>query len=108
MNTYLALPLTSQIFVAVIAIVGTARITRFISEDTFPPMLWMRNLWVSRMPVGWNELPLCAYCVGIYASAFTLVTALLLNFNVIWVVGFTWLALAYLASILVAFDGGDR
>lgn len=94
-----------QIFIGLIAVIGTARITRFITEDTFPPMVRVRDAWIARFNTsGWAELAICPFCVSVYISAGTIATGLLLDFGPLWVVIYSWLSLAYAAAILVARD----
>lgn len=56
--------------VALIA-AATYRATRFISQDTFPPMArarWAAAERLARRSPAWAELPDCPWCVGLWVA----------------------------------------
>lgn len=101
--------LAEQVFVVVVAVVGTARLTRLFAEDSFPPITALRGWWISRFNDSeWSLLAVCGYCQAMYIAVFTLASGLLSGFHPVWLVFYSWLSLAYLAAILTSYDGGDR
>lgn len=107
-------------FLTVLAIliwvVGSARLTRLLLFDSYPPVAWLRAKWDDRTHQSdWNPLLHCAYCAAPYV---TLVTGALslwfLDVSVpfshlstwFWLIG-GWAAGAYAAAIVVAYDGED-
>lgn len=109
MDTFTSLSLTAQLFLAFIGIIGTARLTRLFSQDSFPPVAWARREWIARFNTSdWSVLAICAYCQSVYIAAFTLITGWFTDFHPVWIAFYTWLTLAYLAAVFVAHDGGDK
>lgn len=104
-----------QVAAFVILVLATARITRLVVFDHYPPVVWLRITWdrfTGNSP--WNLLLHCAYCLAPWIA---LVVGLLgcwslgIDFSALasnwwWSVG-TWLAASYLAAIVVAYDGDD-
>jgi len=99
------LPLSHQVFIVVVAVLGTARLTRLFAVDDYPPIVWARGRWIARLQKsGWAELAFCPFCQSVYIAAFTLATGLISDFHPAWVVFYSWLSLAYSAAILVVRD----
>lgn len=91
---------------AIVAIVSTARITRLVTQDTFPPSAWVRAKWEKVTHDGhWAPLVSCPWCFSVWASAFVLGWGLLSNLHWTWWVFNGWMALAYLAAMVVVRDG---
>lgn len=96
-------------------ILASARITRNIVFDDFPPTAAIRRWWDSKTADnGWNSLFHCGYCMGFWVSApFTvLATGLTVGWGVFetlsgifWVIC-AWFAVGYLSGIIVASDWG--
>lgn len=90
---------------AVVAVFGTARLVRLGAEDSFPPVAWLRGLWIKRFNASsWSELAVCPFCQGPYFAAMTVAWALLTDFHYTWWLFYGWLSVAYLAAIVVARD----
>jgi hypothetical protein len=101
---------------AVIALVfASARLTRVIVFDDYPPSRWVRNKWDQYTATsGWNELFHCPYCMGVWVALPLVVLAagLTLGWGIFgtlvglfWLVC-AWLAVAYLSGIIVATNWG--
>ena len=96
---------------AIIAAISTARITRLVVWDTFPPSAHLRAKWADWTDGGaWEDLLKCGYCFGVYAAAFTLGTgwlsvALVGDLHWSWWLFHGWMALSYVAAIIMTFDG---
>jgi hypothetical protein len=90
---------------ALIAILGTARLTRLFSEDSYPPVLWLRQKWIGRFNhSGWSELAICPFCQAPYLSIITIAWGWATDLHWTWWFFYGWLSLSYLAAIVVARD----
>lgn len=94
--------------VALVSIGSAARITRLITWDKYPPSAWLRAKWRKITKDGdWSILLECPYCFSLYAALGVLLWGYLTDFHLWWWLFNGWLALAYLAAIMVRFDGDD-
>jgi hypothetical protein len=94
-----------------IGVLGTARVTRLIAEDDYPPALWLRELWIVKVCKGnaWSKLIECPFCLSPYIGAVNLGFAWLSingdsTLDWWWWIPNLWLAGAYLAASYVARD----
>ena len=110
----------SDTFLAVIAIIegllGTARLTRVIVYDDFPPSAWVRIQWdkivdPKRGPWWglWNKLFHCWWCMGMWVALACIVWwAFLIPLHPAWMYGWWvfWgaLALSYAATMVIVRD----
>lgn len=106
-------PSTAQwVFIAVVAIAGSARIVRLIGFDHYPPAEWLRAQWDARTDPtgqggGWNLLLHCGYCLAPWTTLGVLLWGYLTDWNMVWWMVNGWLGASYLTAILVAYDGDD-
>jgi len=97
--------ITIELAVAfVFGVVATGRITRLIVDDDYPPVVWLREWYVLRVPPAWGELVACAFCVSPYVAAINLGVGWASDFAWFWWVPNVWLAGSYLAAMLTARD----
>lgn len=100
------------ILAVVVAVVGSARLTRLIVYDDYPPAQGVRNWWDKVTRNGpWSLLAHCGWCMGPWVTAFTVVWFFLgvLVYPpvlIAWWVFFGWLTLSYWVSQYVYFDQG--
>lgn len=107
----LILPLVLTLLVAVI---GTARLTRIVTYDKFPPMHKLRVWWVERSVRrgnGWEDLATCIWCMGPWLTLGCIVWFLVGWIWVPWLlvawwVFYAWMAVSYLVSQYTFFDEG--
>lgn len=88
-----------------VGIISTARITRLITQDTFPPSAWLRSRWdglTEESP--WNTLMHCHWCLAPWIIIPVAAWGFLADFNIWWWLVNGWLAASYLASIFVEHD----
>lgn len=91
----------------VVAVLGTARLTRLVTEDEWPPAQWLRDRWVARTNgSGWEMLFLCPFCMAPYIAAATMLAGYFSDLHFLWWAFFGWLSVSYLAASYVARDGG--
>lgn len=94
--------------VAVVTILSTARITRLVVFDHWPPSIWLRMTWDRLTHDGkWSTLIHCGYCFAVWAGLGVVLWGYFVDFNTIWWVVNGWLGASYAAAIVVAFDGDD-
>lgn len=95
--------------VAVVSVLGTARLTRLVVWDKYPPSMWLRTKWDEVTNDGpWSVLVHCGYCFGMWAGLFTVLTGYLSDWHEVWWLFNGWLATSYLAATYLAFDGDDE
>lgn len=109
------------IAVAVITVTASARLTRLATYDKFPPVVWLRGLYLDLMDRterrrGWQLLAICGYCFSFWATLFVVAWADLagvfngwtqdpsLGASAWWFLMGT-LGASYLAAILMKRDG---
>lgn len=93
---------------SILATGATARLTRLIVFDTYPPAAWVRVQWHRITRDGsWAKLVDCAYCAAPYVAAGILAWGYWTGWQTAWVIVCAWLTVSYLAAIWVRFDGDD-
>lgn len=102
---------------SLVLVLGSARLTRLVVFDDWPPTRWWRDKWVgwtSRVWENgnvvdgpWTKLFTCGWCFGPWAAALCLATAWVTNVGWVWWVLWGFLAAGYLASIVVDRDERD-
>lgn len=95
----------------IVAVVGSARLTRVITYDDFPPAVWWRIKWAEITHDGpWVKLFTCSWCFAWYAVLLAIGSFLIsfLHPALGWAWWIFWgsLAMAYLASMWVYWDEG--
>lgn len=89
----------------VIGVLGTARVTKLLTEDTWPPAAWWRNRWVGWFQTSdWAELATCPFCMSVWVALPNLLVAYFSDLHPVWWLFNAWLGLAYVAAIIVARD----
>lgn len=102
-------PIAIVIAFVLIGVLGVGRLTRLITHDAFPPAAWLRNRWSTlTRDSDWSLLFRCFWClppwlmlgcIGWFIGG-TRVPWL----GWAWLLFWGWLALSYLASMVVARD----
>lgn len=97
--------LALDLYIGLVAILGTARLTRLGTEDSFPPAAWLRDKWISTFNSSkWADLAVCGFCQGTWWALATVATGWFTDFHIIWLLFYTWMSLAYVAPMIVARD----
>lgn len=95
----------TALWVAVlVGIVAAARITRLLTEDTFPPTVALRTWYMSKVSEEWGKLAICPWCLGPWIVALDGLAAISTDLHPAWYVANVWFAAAYVASWLVYHD----
>jgi len=107
-------PLEIGLAIAV-GIVSIARLTRLFTQDTWPPVAWLRSKWDNALTrvspegevkvSGWIDFLHCPYCLAVWLTVPIGLWGWLTNLQPAWWVFNGWLAAAYVASMVVQRDG---
>lgn len=97
---------------AVVAILGVGRWSRLITYDKFPPANWLRTKWAGWTDgpkrEAWGDLLFCPWCftpwLMLVAIAWFVASIYVVWLAWVWWVLFTWGALSYVASMVIARD----
>lgn len=92
---------------AVVFVVGTARIVRLVVADTFPPILALRVWYEDHTSGGWETLLGCPWCFGVWATAFNALIGwgmFSVGWYEGWFIGNALLTASYASALLVFHD----
>jgi hypothetical protein len=98
------------IAVAAVAVLSSARLTRFLVYDEFPPIMWLRerlkvveveDLAKSR----WKLLAVCGFCMSFWVTLAVVTWGYLTDWQTAWWLVNGTFAASYLAASYVARDG---
>lgn len=84
----------------VVGVIATARLTRLVVDDDWPPIKWLREKYVMNVSYDWSLLVECPFCVSPYFALPNLLVAWWSDLAWFWWIPNLWLAGAYLAAIL--------
>jgi hypothetical protein len=88
-----------------VGLMGSARFVRLVTNDDFPPSIWVRNTWRRITRDGqWSNLIACLWCFAPYVVAADMLWAWLSDFHWSWWVANAWMAFSYVVSWLVFHD----
>lgn len=92
----------------VVAIVSSARLTRLLVQDVFPPVMWVRNKWDEWTETGWfenwNKLFHCHWCMSIWVTTAIVLWGWLSNWHISWWLVNGIIAMSYVAAMIVERD----
>jgi hypothetical protein len=99
------------VLAVVVTVVGSARLTRVITHDDYPPAMALRIWWDTVTKDGpWAKLVHCPWCLGPWVTLGAIVS-FLVSFSHpalgwAWWLFWGWLTLSYWTSQYVHFDEG--
>lgn len=98
-----------EIFVVIAAVVvavfSIARLTRLITQDTFPPSVWLRMKWDAITDDGpWSALAHCHFCLSVWITPVIGLWGWLSDLHWSWWVFNLWMALSYWSAMVVERD----
>jgi hypothetical protein len=89
-----------------VGIISAARLTRLFTQDTYPPVAWLRAKWEEKVGgTGWEDLATCPYCASVWITLGIGAWGYLTDFQLAWWLFNGWLAAAYLVAMVVVRDG---
>jgi len=97
--------------VAVVAVLSSARLTRLLTVDKFPPIKWLRNKYEDATDGSdWQLLTLCGYCMAVWTTPLVVGAGYLSDWHTAWWLVNGTLGASYLSAIVMAYDGdpGDE
>lgn len=102
----IGLPEWAYLLVAIIVgTLGTARATRLLVDDSYPPSAWVRDKWRALTNDGaWSSLVDCAFCAAPYIAAVNGAYAWASDLHWSWWMLNIWAAVAYASAIIVVRD----
>lgn len=96
---------------ALVSAIAVGRLTRLAVYDKFPPAIWIRERYASAVGGGqWAGLATCPFCFAPWAQLCSLLWAWVGGLDPetwtggLWWLSHLWLALAYVASMIVVRD----
>lgn len=105
----------TYIAAVVVGVLSIARLTRLLTQDSWPPVLYVRQWWdkVTTVKDGpgkgaqgaWYDIVSCPYCAAPWLTIPIFAWALLSDLHWSWWIFNGWLAVAYIAAMIVAKDG---
>jgi hypothetical protein len=96
------------IAVAVVTILSSARLTRLVTWDHFPPIEWARNKYADKTDgSGWQLLAFCGYCFSFWATGAVVLAGWLSGWHEAWWLVNGILGGSYLAAIVMVHDGDE-
>lgn len=94
--------------VALVVVLSSARLTRLLVNDKFPPILWVRNKYEDATDgSGWQRLTMCPYCMSFWITLTVVLWGWLTDWQTAWWVVNSIFAASYLAAIVVIYDGDE-
>lgn len=94
----------NAIAAVVVAIFGTARVTRVLAHDDYPPAEWLRVRWEVLVGERWGKLLQCIWCTQPYVVIICGIWAWTSDLHWSWWVFWGWMALSQAGSTLLAYD----
>lgn len=89
-----------------VGVVSVARMTRLLTQDSFPPAAWLRSKWDEITDDGpWSTLFHCPFCMSMWLALPVILWGWLSNLHISWWLFNGWMAVSYLAAIVVMNDG---
>lgn len=93
------------IAVAVVIVGASARLTRLLIADDFPPTAWLREKYLDATDgTKWDLLAICAYCLSFWVTLAVVLSGYYSDWHLVWWVVAGSLASSYLSAELVYRD----
>lgn len=88
-----------------VGIVSSARLTRLLTQDSFPPVVWLRVKWDDKTDGnGWNVLFHCHWCMSFWTTLGVGAWGYLSELHESWWLVNGLLAASYVAAMIVERD----
>lgn len=92
----------------VVGVLSVGRLTRLVAQDSFPPSVWFRIKWDELTNDGpWSVLAHCHWCLTPWITIPIGLWGWLSDLHWSWWAFNVWLAVAYLAAIVVDRDEAE-
>jgi hypothetical protein len=87
-----------------VAVFGTARLTRIVAHDDYPPAEWLRTRWIVLAGEQWGKLLNCIWCAQPYVAIICISWGYFSDLHWSWWAFWGWMALSQAGSTLLAYD----
>lgn len=87
-----------------VAVFGTARLTRIAVHDDYPPAEWLRARWIALVGDRWGKLVECIWCGQPYIVAICLAWGYFSDLHWTWWAFWSWMAVSQAGSMVLAYD----
>lgn len=92
----------------VVGVLSVGRLARLITQDSFPPSVWLRIKWDEITNDGpWAMLAHCHWCITPWITIPIGLWGWLSDLHASWWVFNAWLAIAYVAAMVVDRDEAE-
>lgn len=88
----------------IVGVFSSARLTRLVTQDIYPPVAKMRDWWDSKVSGDWGILAFCHWCAAPWVTGPILLWGWLSDLHWSWWLFNGWLAASYVASMIVERD----
>lgn len=100
------------VFAIIVGVLSIARLTRLLTLDTYPPVVWLRTWWDvktdydpdSPNEMSWGELFHCPWCMAPWVTIPVAAWGYYSDLNWAWWAFNGWLAAAYAAAWITTRD----
>jgi Na+-driven multidrug efflux pump len=94
----------TTVLAVLVAVFGTARLTRIFAHDDYPPAEWVRAHWLALVGDNWGNLMRCIWCFQPYVAAICIAWGYFSGLHWTWWAFWGWMALSQAGSTLLAYD----
>ena len=92
--------------VALVVVLSSARLTRLVTYDKFPPVKWLREKYIEATDGSdWQLLAFCPYCAGFWVTLVVVLAGWLSGWHEVWWLVNGSLGASYLAAMVMVYDG---
>lgn len=92
------------VLAVLIAVFGTARLTRIATYDDYPPAEWVRAHILALLGDRWGKGATCIWCGQPYVVAICMAWGYFSGLHWTWWAFWGWMALSQAGSTLLAYD----
>lgn len=94
-----------QVVIAILGVFASARITRLLVNDEYPPSIWLRMKWDALTHDGsWSKLAHCPWCLAPYVTAAVFGVGYLVTWPTWWYLGAAWMSASWAAAWITFHD----
>lgn len=102
-----SLSTVETVLAVLIAVFGTARLTRIVAYDDFPPAEWLRTQVYRLLGDRWGKIADCIWCTQPYIVAICMTWAYFTDLHWSWWAFWSWMALSQAGSTVLSYDEPD-
>lgn len=93
----------------IVIVLSSARITRLLTYDKFPPIWWLRTKYEDLTDgSGWQRIAYCPYCMSFWVTAAVLLSGYYTDWHRAWWLTNAVFGLSYVSAMIMVHDGDDE